>query len=74
MVMPAAGQQGPATPKPGENLFEVVGRVVDATTNVPLNEVKVTFGRSTATTDADGEFAVVGVPEGVYSIRLTLEG
>ena len=47
---------------------------MDATTNVPLNEVKVTFGRSTATTDADGEFAVVGVPEGVYSIRLTLEG
>lgn len=61
--------------------FNVTGKIVDATTQAPLDFVNVALFRPDAetpaagvTTDQNGEFSIPSVPNGKYTLRVSFVG
>jgi protocatechuate 3,4-dioxygenase beta subunit len=53
---------------------ELKGVVTDAVTGLPLSGVAVKVGTATATTDTDGYYDIVNIPEGTYTVTFTKTG
>ncbi|HEX7342964.1 MAG TPA: TonB-dependent receptor [bacterium] len=55
---------------------KIAGRIIDADTKDPLPSVNVVVVNTTlgGTTNLDGDFFILNVPPGVYSIRATMVG
>jgi hypothetical protein len=51
--------------------FSISGQVIVASTGVPLAGVSVSDGTRSATTDANGEYVIIDVPAGTYTLTPT---
>lgn len=58
------------------NTGKISGKVVDAATKEPIPSVNILIVGTTmgATTNADGEYFIIGVPVGTYNLRVTSLG
>lgn len=67
-------QNKPTPPPPAPTTGTVTGKVVDATTNQPLNAVSVVSGQLSTTTTNTGEFTLSNIPQGSQQISFSLSG
>lgn len=79
LLLGAAGNSGGCQPDPNhigvQDFGSIVGRVIDAKTNQPVNTALVAVGTTvTATTDTQGAFTLTNVPAGTQTITVSAGG
>ena len=67
-------QNKPTPPPPAPTTGTVMGTVVDASTNQPLNAVSVVSGQLSATTDSTGKFSLADISQGTQQITFSITG
>jgi len=73
-AMAAAYATGAIDPDTGSAYaagYSISGQVIVAATGAPLAGVSVSDGTRTGTTDANGEFTIINVPAGTYTLTPT---
>ena len=54
--------------------YNIVGKVIDASTLQPLEFVNVITGQNGSITDKDGQFAITGLKNGTYELTISFVG
>jgi thermitase len=65
---------GTPTPPPPPPTGSIAGRVTDAADGLPIAGATVTCNGASTTTDANGDFAIADLSEGVYTVTASASG